>query len=477
MASATARSRAATPGARLARGGGEMSASVGPAAEPAISEREWERILQRIDGGKVIPVIGEQLAVMAGNAATGDRPLASYLAEQLDLPGPPTASLNEVASRYLHKYPKGLEDLYADIHRALPTGDHFPLPTPFQQLAEIRPFNLFVTTSFDPYMALALNEVRFGRRTSGSTRVLGYEQDRSVDIPERFAELDYPLVYHLFGKAQPAPIFAVTDEDVLEFVHKLQSPECQPPRLADALREHRLLVLGTRLTGWLTRFFLRISSADRLRDARRADYLVDPMANLDADQALFFGSYGEVKLLPMSAVDFIAELSRRWKAQHLELAAPARASGPVPLRAGDVFLSYASEDLSVVKALRERLEREAGVRVWLDRDELRGGDQWERRIADTLRSCALCIPVISANATARGFRYVRTEWSEAMRLQVGRPANQAFVLPLVIDDTPPDAPALDPGIRTIHWRRLHDAEDMQRFVAEVRAGVERSIAA
>jgi hypothetical protein len=390
-----------------------------------------------------------------------------------------TSSLNDLAARYLQKYPKGLEDLYADIHQALPIADDVPIPTPLRQLAEIRPFNLFVTTSFDPYMALALNEVRFGRRASGSTRVLAYEQDRSVDIPERFAELDYPLVYHLFGKAQPAPIFAVTDEDVLEFVHKLQAPECQPPHLAEALREHRLLVLGTRLTGWLTRFFLRVSSADRLRDARRADYLIDPTADSDADQALFFGSYGEVKVLPMSAVDFVAELSRRWNALHPGLAAPSypRSSQPTRLGSGDVFLSYASEDIAVVKGLRERLEREAGVRVWLDKDELRGGDQWERRITDTLRRCALCIPVISASATSGGFRYVRTEWSEAVRLQAGRPADQSFILPLVIDDTRGDAPAVDPAIRAFHWRRLNDAEDMQRFIAEVRAGVARSIAA
>jgi hypothetical protein len=447
------------------------------AIEPVMSEKEWSRILQRIEGGKVIPVIGEHLSVMSGERAE-DQSLASYLADKLEVAGPPTTSLNEVAVRYLRTHPKGLDDLYTDIYQALPTGESFPLPAPLKQLAEIRHFNLFVSTSFDPYMALALNEVRFGRRGSGSTRVLAYERSRAVDIPERFAELDYPLVYHLFGKAEAAPIFAVADEDVLEQVHRLQAPECQPPNLAEALRDHRLLVLGTRLTGWLTRFFLRVSSADRLRDARRSDYLIDPAANADADQSLFFGSVGEVKLLPMSAVDFIDELTRRWKQQHPELTSGdrARRKTPAPLGAGDVFLSYASEDLAVVKALRERLEREAGVRVWLDRDELRGGDHWERRIADALRACALCVPVISARATASGFRFVRAEWTEALRLQAGRPADQPFILPIVIDETRPDDPALDPAIRALQWRRLHDDDDMRRFLAEIRAGVERAAA-
>jgi hypothetical protein len=140
-----------------------------------------------------------------------------------------------------------------------------------------------------------------------------------------------------------------------------------------------------------------------------------------------------------------------------------------------VFLSYASEDLAAVKALRERLEREAGVRVWLDRDSLRGGDQWERQIADALRGCAVCVPVVSASAKSGGFRYVRTEWKEAVRLKAGRPADQAFIIPLVIDDTRPDDPALDPELRALNWRRLRDEEDMRRFVAEVRTGVEKSL--
>ena len=443
---------------------------------PGISEKEWSRILQRIEGGKVIPVIGEHLTVMTGGDPPGEKSLAAFLVDRLDLPGPPTTSLNEVAFRYLQRNPRGLDDLYADIFQALPATASFPLPAPLRQLAEIRDFNLFVTTSFDPYLALALNEVRFGRRSSGSTRVLAYERNRSVDIPERLAELDHPLVYHLFGKEQAAPLFAVTDEDVLEFVHTLQAPECQPPHLADALREQRLLVLGTRLTGWLTRFFLRISSADRLRDARRADYVIDAAAHTDAEQAVFFEQFGEVKLLPMPAVQFVDELVQRWKACHPAAAAPERAphNSPALPGAGDVFLSYASEDLAVVKALRERLEREAGVRVWLDRDALRGGDQWERHIADTLRGCALCIPVISAAARSSGFRYVRAEWRQAVRLQEGRPADRTFLLPLVIDDTRPDDPALDPELRALHWRRLGDEADLQRFLTEVRQGVERS---
>ena len=445
----------------------------------AISEEEWNRILTRIRGRKVIPVIGEQLTLMNRGDPPQQTSLANYLAAELNLPGPPTGSLNELASRYLQDKSKCIDDLYTDIYQKLPTSETFSIPTPLIQLAEIRDFDLIVSTSFDPYMALALNEVRFGRRSSGTTRVLAYENNQAVDIPEKYSDLDYPLVYHLFGKAQATPSFAVTDEDVLEVVHRLQAPECQPPNLSRALREQRILVLGTRLTGWLTRFFLRISSADRLRDVRRADYVIDPNASADADQTLFFEQFGGVKLLPISPVHFVEELHRRWKAVPPEAAPPesSRLSTHTPesLGGGTVFLSYASEDLAVVRGLRERIEREAGVRVWLDKDSLRGGERWEGCIADALRECALFIPVVSANVKSGGYRYVRTEWKEAIRLKDGQQDDRPFILPLLIDDTRPDDPALDPDIRKLHWHRLRDEEDMRRFIVEVRAGVEKEL--
>jgi hypothetical protein len=453
----------------------EVGTSLLRGPEPEISEAEWSRILNRIATGQVVPVIGEHLTVMSSGTPPREMTLATYLAERLDLPGPPTASLDEIAFRYLQKKPHGLEDLYADIVEKLPTGDSVALPKPLMQLAEIRDFKFFLSTSFDPYMALALNEVRFGRRSSGSTRELAYEGSQSVDIPDRIDELDYPLVYHLFGMTNATTSFAVTDEDVLETMHSLQASERQPPHLMSVLRKKRLLVLGTRLTGWLTRFFLRISSADRLLLAQRADVIVDPAATADADQALFFEHVGAVKLLPMAPVRFIDELVRRWRARpHVTDGTTGPHPGGRLAGRGEVFLSYASEDRAVVTRLREQLEREAGVRVWLDKDELRGGDQWERHIADTLHDCAVCIPVVSASAKSGVYRFVRTEWEQAVRLQVGHRADQTFIIPLVIDDTRPDDPALSPEIRALHWRRLHDDEDMRRFIAEVRSAVEKA---
>jgi hypothetical protein len=65
-----------------------------------------------------------------------------------------------------------------------------------------------------------------------------------------------------------------------------------------------------------------------------------------------------------------------------------------------VFLSYASEDAEAAERIATAL-RAAGVEVWLDKSELRGGDAWDRQIRGQIRDCALFVPIISANSQAR----------------------------------------------------------------------------
>ena len=65
-----------------------------------------------------------------------------------------------------------------------------------------------------------------------------------------------------------------------------------------------------------------------------------------------------------------------------------------------VFLSYASQDQEAAQRTYEAL-REAGIEVWLDKSELRGGDAWGQEIRQRIRDCRLFIPIISAHTEAR----------------------------------------------------------------------------
>jgi hypothetical protein len=76
--------------------------------------------------------------------------------------------------------------------------------------------------------------------------------------------------------------------------------------------------------------------------------------------------------------------------------------------AGAVFLSYASQDAGAAQLLCESL-RAAGVEVWFDQSDLRGGDTWDAKIRRQIKDCSLFMPVISANTQSRPEGYFRLE--------------------------------------------------------------------
>src|ERR1700692_1204421 len=118
-----------------------------------------------------------------------------------------------------------------------------------------------------------------------------------------------------------------------------------------------------------------------------------------------------------------------------------------------VFLSYASEDADAAQRICATL-RAAGVEVWFDQSELRGGDAGAAMIRKQIKSCALFIPVISANAHARIEGYFRLEWKLAVDRSHLIAPDQAFLLPVVIDDTSQTDERIPDRFRELQWSRL-----------------------
>jgi tetratricopeptide (TPR) repeat protein len=120
---------------------------------------------------------------------------------------------------------------------------------------------------------------------------------------------------------------------------------------------------------------------------------------------------------------------------------------------GAVFLSYASQDAEAARRICEAL-RAAGVEVWFDESELRGGDSWDAKIRKQIRECVLFIPVISKHTQERREGYFRLEWKLADDRTHLMAQGTPFLLPVCIDDTK-DWDAIVPDSFTIvQWSRL-----------------------
>ena len=132
-----------------------------------------------------------------------------------------------------------------------------------------------------------------------------------------------------------------------------------------------------------------------------------------------------------------------------------------------VFLSYASQDVEAAQKICEAL-RAAGIEVFLDQSELRGGDAWDQKIRREIKTCALFIPVISRNTHARIEGYFRLEWKLAVDRSHLIAPDQAFLLPVVIDNTPQDDERIPDRFRELQWTSLPGGHTTPVFVERVR---------
>jgi TolB-like protein/Flp pilus assembly protein TadD len=138
-----------------------------------------------------------------------------------------------------------------------------------------------------------------------------------------------------------------------------------------------------------------------------------------------------------------------------------------PHVSGAVFLSYASQDAEAATRICEAL-RAAGVEVWLDKSQLRGGDAWDAQIKKHIHDCALFIPVISAHTNARSEGYFRREWKFATRRLLDMADDAAFLLPVVIDETRESVARVPEEFLHTQWTWLPSGETPPAFGQRVR---------
>ena len=81
---------------------------------------------------------------------------------------------------------------------------------------------------------------------------------------------------------------------------------------------------------------------------------------------------------------------------------------PASTPTGAVFLSYASQDGEAAKRICDAL-RAACIEVWFEQGELRGGDAWDLKIREQIRTCAIFVSIVSAHSQSRLDGHFRRE--------------------------------------------------------------------
>lgn len=456
-------------------------------------ETLWGVLLDYVDEGTVVPVVGRDLLIVKVAADGGeprDVPLYSLIAEELAKEllhaavDPSTLAgsnpLGAVASEFIVRggNPLRIYGILPKILKRIDERRDATMPDALRKLAEIEPFRVFVTSTFDPLLADCLGVVR-----RATPSVVSYAPGASTALADfkigttRVDTLELlrgapPVVVHILGKLSSTPNYVVTEEDAFEFVYRLQ--ETSPEGLFDLLSQMKLLIVGCRFPSWLVRFFLRAARRKRLLQSAldRTDFVVDPAAAEDAALVQFlrnFKTQTEI-FTRYQPVEFVDQLHRRWQ----ERRGPAPGPTADAITPCSIFVSYASQDADAAGRIAG-LIGDANLPVWRDRGRLGSGDDWARKIARNIDVAAGFVPILSRSTLSAGQREFRREWRRAFHVKAGLPENEPFIYPLVIDDVPRGSAEIDADLRALNWDPLQpDGSLPQEFIDRLRQAYRRA---
>ncbi len=407
-----------------------------------MNERAWHQLLQAIEDGLVVPVIGPEVLVSGEHNVFLQAQIAQKLLEFHDCelnesPISPFGELNEVVTQL--KQNCDLQDLYADIHDViveLTAKNDAVIPEPIRQIAAISSFQLFVTLTPDNLLSrclrerCAVNEIIYSPYLPTSEG-----SDLPNDWLSRQGEVQ--LLY-LFGKSRPAPMFAIHEEDFLEYIHNIIARGSHVPvKFLDELQQRRLLLIGCNFPEWLSRFFLRLTNKGRLSDRqRKREWLIEEIS-LDKSLVYFLESYSKRTevLSDISPTAFIAELHQRWLARNSKSKQTTSVQDEIVPRGTMFFISYCrATDLPAAEKLFESLKSHgvASNEIWFDRTAIEPGQNFHDRILEGIRTCRYFVPLISHSADTLDEKFFRREWNEAINREKSI-QGRIFVVPVIVD--------------------------------------------
>ena len=360
-----------------------------------LEDQDWRLLVRSIREGQCILVLGPGAAVDPSNPSGDPLPvrLAHTLAEELHQAGKGaelviTSDLSHVAQIYAHVMPRkrpGLELAVEDFYTP-----YRHQSTPLHRDLAALPFTLCLSTTPERFLLNAFAE------TPGKTPLYSFyhfqpnparaRERRLVSPPERHPE-DQPLIYDLYGCLDEPESLVLTEHDLLDFLVNVtrDSPSLHPyvtSRFSD--RATSFLFIGFGFRHWYIRILLHILKAGghhapsfALEDA---DFFMLP----DQRQTVLFfqnGHFMGFRQHPWAA--FARDLRERFE-QRLRAephVPPARVE--LPDSAPTAFLCHEHQDKPQAESLVPQLQMR-GIKVWLDKQNLRGGDNWAKLIPDVV---------------------------------------------------------------------------------------------
>ena len=421
--------------------------------------------------GDCVLVLGPRIAMpdaVCGETKTPiDEYLATKLLERLDEPTASSASVSfrEALTRFERRFgPAMLRSFVTQL--VAPLDDH---PTQLHKDLASLPFRMVLVATPDRMMQSAFKAI-------GKRAVLedcyDYTRPGGSQALKVLPSAEAPIVYNLFGSHGQPQSMVLTDKNLLDYL--VQITRERPP-LPDPIRATlrspvtHFLFVGFGFTNWWLRLLLKVLDVTGV-DSRSLSLALEDARTFATPAAKENKGFFEVAGSYVDAGD--------WEALASELASQYRStlsqsdSRPtaVPTTGGRppvVFLSYASEDIDLVTALRHGLEAR-GIAVWQDVGNLRVGQNWEAKIVEVIKRVDYFLFVQTENMDRRTARREDGVYNRELKVALDRardkPAGEVFILHVTVGQC---APRPEQSLRELHHMAVDTDEGVSRLATQI----------
>lgn len=374
----------------------------------------WDKLIQNIIDGKVIPVIGPEILTINGTDINTF--IIDGIGRKLSMQNSPR-SFSELVYAPEYKNTFGNRDrIYYQVSNLF-AKKRFPSSPLLERLLSIRQFPFVITTSFTPIVEDTMRSI-----WKDELRVLRFNNNpMENDDIKTGADLRKPTVYYMFGKVcDGVKKYVLTDTDMLDYVSSWLSNDnrIRPKNLCNELKDKYLLMLGNNYSNWLFRFIWY--------SMRKSDLGHGMLAYDTLDDSLITFLERTETFTKQNMSDVIDQIIKRLDRK---LAENEKTKFNKPEENMDVFISYSRSDSDVAERLYDILTAQ-GKRVWYDKHNLTDGGNFMEEIRKAIRTTKYFIPILSENIIKeKDFSHVyRNEWDTAIEVAISM--GRTYIIPL-----------------------------------------------
>lgn len=373
----------------------------------------WDKLIQQIIDGNVIPVIGADLLI--DNSSNLHKFIMDGLARTFGV-SKQVNSFSELvyAPEYKNKFK--LDNIYYQVDKIF-AAKRFPASERLRRLLSIRQFPFIITTSFTPVIEQAMQNI-----WKDELRVMKFNNNPSENSDiKNGADLRKPTIYYMFGKVGAgAHKYVLTDIDLLDFVSSWLSNDnkARPKNLCNELKDKYLLMLGNTYSDWLFRFIWY--------SMRKPDLGHGMLAYDTLDESLINFLERTETFTKQNTSDVIDQILVRLDKKSKENEATKFNK---PEENMDVFISYSRSDTQVAEQLYKALTAQ-GKRVWYDKYNLTDGGLFMDEIRKAIKTAKYFVPILTPNIEKekRESHVYRNEWDTAIEVAISM--GRTYIIPL-----------------------------------------------